>query len=155
MEIGALSWKGGGKGYHGYAKSGSGKGYKDSYSKHGSDKGYQHHYGYPKGGSVKGYHHYSYPKGHFGKKDGFSKGKGKDKEKGKPAVELFRGYCGYCWQWGHKKSQCPNRPVKMDIGSLASASSSTAASSSVSLDDAGSSVSARVAAVTMGYDDDD
>ena len=123
MDVGAVSY-GYGKGKYQHAKGGGyGKSYQyPQYGKGGGyGKGYQYQQ-YAKGGGYgKGYP--QYPKGGgYGKDKQYHKGDGKskDKQKGaKPAVELFRGYCGYCWQWGHKKSQCPNRPTKMDIGSLA------------------------------------
>ena len=36
------------------------------------------------------------------------KGKGKGKG-GKGPTEPFQGYCGYCWNWGHKKADCRTR----------------------------------------------
>ena len=51
----------------------------------------------------------------FGKSDGKS-GKGKGWDNTAPVP--FQGYCGHCWQWGHKKSQCPSRPTHMDVGAL-------------------------------------
>ena len=57
-------------------------------------------------------------KGKKGKEKGGEKGKGKSSSgKGKRSwwneqqdqrwTEPFRGNCGYCWKWGHKKAQCP------------------------------------------------
>ena len=58
-------------------------------------------------------------------------------------MEPFRGYCGHCWKWGHKKAQCPQwqgrRP--MELGAMVSHPSQTVVS------DPGSSVSQRVQAV--------
>jgi len=111
----------------------------------------------------------SWSKG-FGKK---GKGKAKGKEKGwrppwawsagsagywprPPTVvsyagppEVFHGYCGGCWQWGHKKAQCPSRPAKMDIGGMVSTSavSTAVGSEAYGMSDPGTSVSAKVAAV--------
>ena len=84
-----------------------------------------------------------------GKKDGKSKGKHKDQkgkgkdakggkskkdgnQKGKP--HRFQGYCNHCWQWGHRKTECPSRPRAMETGAVDQASSlaqggSTAAAS--------------------------
>ena len=38
----------------------------------------------------------------------------------------FQGYCGGCWEWGHKKRNCPHR---MDVSALATPSTSIPASS--------------------------
>ena len=49
------------------------------------------------------------PKGKGKGKGKEGKGKGKAKEgKGKasPGKNTFQGECGYCWQWGHKRSEC-------------------------------------------------
>ena len=93
-------------------------------------------------------------KGNKGKEKGGEKGKGKsNSEKGKGNwlhehhdqrwMEPFRGYCGHCWKWGHKKAQCPQwqgrRP--MELGAMVSHPSQTVVS------DPGSSVSQRVQAV--------
>ena len=86
-------------------------------------------------------------KGKKGKEKG-EKGKGKSNNgKGKGNwwhehhdqrwMEPFRGYCGHCWKWGHKKAQCPQwqsrRP--MELGAMVSHPSQTVVS------DPGSSVS--------------
>ena len=90
-------------------------------------------------------------KGKKGKEKGGEKGKGKSNSgKGKGNwwhehhdqrwMEPFRGYCGHCWKWGHKKAQCPQwqgrRP--MELGAMVSHPSQTVVS------DPGSSVSQRV-----------
>ena len=58
-------------------------------------------------------------------------------------MEPFRGYCGHCWKWGHKKVQCPQWQVRrpMELGAMVSHPSQTVVS------DPGSSVSQRVQAV--------
>ena len=57
-------------------------------------------------------------------------------------AELFRGYCGLCWKWGHKKAQCDQwrgrRP--MELGAMESYPPSV-------VSDPGCSVSQRVQAV--------
>ena len=90
-------------------------------------------------------------KGKKGKEKGGEKGKGKSNSgKGKGnwwhehhdqrRMEPFRGYCGHCWKWGHKKAQSPQwqgrRP--MELGAMVSHPSHS---------DPGSSVSQRVQAV--------
>ena len=57
-----------------------------------------------------------FTKGQKGKGKGKGKGKdgkgekGKGKGKGgKGPTEPFQGYCGYCWNWGHKKADCRTR----------------------------------------------
>lgn len=132
MEIGAMAYGGKGKGKSGKAK---GKGKSGGKGKH------------------SGYEQYGYGKNWYGKEQGgYGKGKAKGKgDKGwqgkgtwsSPPVELFPGYCGGCWAWGHKKAQCPQRAVKMDVGAVAAG---TTASPSTSADVA-SSASAKVAAV--------
>eukprot|EP00972_Heterocapsa_arctica_P057591 8496690-Heterocapsa_arctica.AAC.1 len=47
-------------------------------------------------------------KGKDGKGGEKGKGKGKDGKSGAPATP-FQGYCGYCWNWGHKKADCRTR----------------------------------------------
>ena len=58
-------------------------------------------------------------------------------------TEPFRGNCGYCWKWGHKKAQCRHwqgrRP--MELGAMVTHPSQSVVS------DPGSSVSQRVQAV--------
>eukprot|EP00439_Symbiodinium_sp_Y106_P052723 s3817_g7.t1 len=40
-------------------------------------------------------------------KDGKGKGKAKEgKGKASSGKNTFQGECGYCWQWGHKRSEC-------------------------------------------------
>ena len=132
MEIGAMAYGGKGKG-----KSGKAKG-KGKWGGKGEHSGYEQ-YGYGK-------NWYGKEQGGYGK--GKAKGKGDKGWQGKatwssPPVELFQGYCGGCWAWGHKKAQCPQRAVKIDVGAVAAG---TRASSSASADVA-SSASVKVAAV--------
>ena len=69
-------------------------------------------------------------KGKWGKDTG-KKGKGKNKDGGggQPGHQQqqhqqqqqyhaprFQGYCNHCWKWGHKKSECRNRPQRMEVG---------------------------------------
>lgn len=76
-------------------------------------------------------------------------------DKSKPPRQ-FSGHCGKCWMWGHKKAQCPDsRPTPMDVGSLSStAAPSSAGGFSKASSDIGSSVSARIGAVTIAENDD-
>ena len=58
-------------------------------------------------------------------------------------TEPFRGCCGHCWKWGHRKAQCPQwqgrRP--MELGAMVTHPSQSVVS------DPGSSASQRVQAV--------
>jgi len=64
-------------------------------------------------------------KGKWGKsnksKDGKFKGKQFGSGKGKSA-QPFNGYCNSCWQWGHRKRDCPQRQQEgasaMDTGAV-------------------------------------
>ena len=104
----AGAWQDGGKG------KGKGKGsyapyYQNTYQ-------YQPWYGQDKGkgkgkqkgkgkGKGKGYSDKGKGKGKGGKSHGWNDGGyNAGKSSGKA---MFMGYCGGCWQWGHKKADCP------------------------------------------------
>ena len=81
-----------------------------------------------------------------------SKANGKGKSKGfQQPWDVFQGYCGGCWQRGHKKAHCPSRSSnsdKMDVGSVQSTTPPWSSASTAS-SDVGTSVSAKVAAVSL------
>ena len=100
-------WKGSTHGYDGWKGSARGsdgwnnrqKGFHSMGKGKGKGKGF-------KGKSVSAY---GYGKTKGSKKGGEDKGSGKGgRPKGYGWNEPFRGYCGCCWQWGHKKAQCPS-----------------------------------------------
>ena len=93
-------------------------------------------------------------KGKKGKEKGGEKGKGKSNSgKGKGnwwneqreqrRTQPFRGYCGYCWKWGHEKAQCLQWKGRcpMELGAMVTHPSQSVVS------DPGSSVSQCVQAV--------
>ena len=91
--------------------------------------------------SAVGWHGSWHEKGHGkGKSRGKAKGNRLYEHHDQRWMEPFRGYCGHCWKWGHKKAQCPQwqgrRP--MELGAMVSHPSQTVVS------DPGSSVSQRV-----------
>ncbi len=96
---------------------------KDHNKGKGSGKDYGKHKGsgkeYGKGrGSGKG----------CGKRKGSFKDGGKFQSFGK-GLAVFPGFCGGCWEWAHKKTFCPKRQARMDVGALSSASTARGASS--------------------------
>jgi hypothetical protein len=154
MEVGALSshWqpygKGDGKSGKSYGKSQGkgGKSYGKSYGK-GDGKGGKS-YGKSGGKGGKSYGK-SYGKGgkSYGKSDGKSYGKGPSSSF---MVGAFHGYCGGCWEWGHKKAHCPSRSSRMEIGAVAGSSTAapSSARSATAFSEVGTSVSQRIQAVS-------
>ena len=158
MEIGAMNsgWD-------------SGKSYGKSYGKQGKqnyDKGGKSGKGFGKPNFTKGFGKQTYGKGFgkqsgkghyndkgFGKQSGksFGKFKGKSESYGgkSSAPDVFPGYCGGCWEWGHKKAHCPQRPKGMDVGAVAGHGTSSVSTGCRSgFSDPGSSISAHVGALS-------
>ena len=66
--------------------------------------------GYSKG---KGSSKFGGGKGYFDSSKG--KGKSKSKSVGKQSKSdgQFQGFCGSCWEWGHKRSHCPKKSTSV------------------------------------------
>ena len=84
--------------------------------------------GYPKGGKDpkgkgKSSKDTGKPKGGKGKKDGGGGQQGGQQQQ----AQRFQGYCNYCGKWGHKKSECRNRPRPMETGAVDQAASAAGA----------------------------
>jgi hypothetical protein len=143
MDVGHLEVNQMTKGYNdkGFGQKGKyGKFGDKGFGKKGKGPGYGKGYGF-KGKAVGK----SGGKGEEGK--AYSKGGGKTYGKDLRGIDTFHGYCGGCWQWGHKKAHCPQRTSRMEIGAT-SVSSSPMFSATPSAASSVSGSSARIQAVS-------